>query len=263
MNFSIEKAAETYLAKRFPRASDLEKRKVINDWNNKILDSIALVKDFKRRIGDPKDKKIIDVGSGSGGVSIAFSQAGALVSGVDIEKELYEISKAHAESYGVRPDFHLYDGIKLPFENNTFDYGISVSVLEHTDDPISYLKEILRVLKPGGFLYLGFPNKLAPVETHTQILFLTYLPAFLRPIYIKILRRSPLEDNNLHFYNYFDLKRMLRVIKKLDDNYWYLVPEKGSNRNPLKTTLKWALNLLGIPYKAFLPHILVILEKRI
>ncbi len=260
MAFQIEPIARKYVYSRFTKASIPEKEKIITDWVNKVRDSKALVSDFTERVGDPNGKKILDVGSGPGGVSIAFSLAGANVTGIDIERELYEIAKIQAPSYGVNPEFFLYSGDKLPFADNTFDYAVSVSVLEHTTSPEGYLSEILRVLKPGGKCYLAFPNKLWPIETHTQIWGLTYLPAFLKPFLIKALKRNPLEENNLHFYTYFNLVKMLKKIK-VGNYHWYLIPESGKAQSGIKKIIKDFLGFFGISYKVFLSHVLVILEK--
>ncbi|MDO8492463.1 MAG: class I SAM-dependent methyltransferase [bacterium] len=262
MFFSIDLVAREYVYKRFPHASILEKEKVINDWIGKVSDSRALVADFKERVGEPKGKKILDAGSGPGGVSIAFAEAGAEMSGVDIEKELYDISLRHAEAHGVKVSFFLYDGAKLPFPDKTFDFAVSVSVLEHTTNPGMYLSEILRVLKPGGKLYLAYPNKLWPKETHTQIWFLTYAPAFLRSFIIRLLKRNPLNENNLHFYTYFDLKRLISHIRA-GKFLWEIVPEEGKTQRGLKKLIKETLNIFGIPYKVFLSHISVILVKKV
>ncbi len=260
MSFSIEPIAREYVYRRFKLASTAEKEKIINDWVNKIEDSQALVKDFKERVGDPNGKKILDAGSGPGGVSIAFAMAGAEVSGVDVEKELFEISEKHAEGHGVKLHFFLYDGNKLPFRDDTFDYAISVSVLEHTTDPVLYLSEILRVIKPSGKCYLAFPNKLWPKETHTGIWGLTYLPGFLRPTVISILKRNPLGENNLHFYTYWNLLGMLKRMKARGFK-WRIVPEEGQAQKGVKKIIKTILGTFGISYKTFLSHILVILEK--
>ncbi len=259
-DFSIKKIASEYIYRRFPKASVAEKEKCIRDWTNKMKDARALVQDFKERIGDPNGKKILDAGCGNGGISIAFSEAGALTYGVEIEKDLYEISKQHANALSVNSNFYLYDGTILPFEDNFFDFAVSASVLEHTDDPVFYLKQIFRVLKPEGMLYLGFPNKWTPRETHTQVLFLTYLPRFIRPFVIKILKRNPLEANNLHFYSYFDLENMLNHIN-IDGFSFKIIREEGKSQKGLKFLIKKILSLLGFSYKVFLPHILVVLKK--
>jgi len=260
MSFSIKTVAGEYVQKRFPHASTSEKEKIINDWTNKISDSQALVVDFKRRVGDPRDKKILDVGSGNGGVSIAFALAGGEVCGIDVEKNLYEISVKFAESRGVSIKFFLYEGFRLPFEDDFFDYAVSVSVLEHTTDPIKYLSEILRVTKPKGKLYLAFPNKFWPKETHTGLWFLSYLPNFMQNKLTSIFHRSPLKDHNLHFYSYFGLERMIDRIKA-NGSYWRIVPERGGTQNFVKKAFKKILNFLDLPYKTFLSHISVILEK--
>lgn len=260
MEFSINKIAREYIYKRYPNASVPEKEKYINDWNNKERDSAYLVKDFIKRVGPVSGHKILDVGCGNGGVSIAFARAGAEVYGVEVEQELYEISKIHSESVGLKPSFYLYDGEKLPFNDSFFDYAVSVSVLEHTDDPKHYLKEILRVVKPDGLIYLGFPNKLWPKETHTGLWFLTYTPKFFRPYFIRFFNKNPLEDNNLHFYGYFDLKNILNQIS-LEGYGWSIVEESGESKNPLKNFIKQILKIFGLHYKVFLPHILLILKK--
>ena len=65
--------------------------------------------------------------------------------GLDIESGL---------SYGnVKADF-FWDGIKMPFEDGSFDVVISTEVLEHVPDPAHYLAEVKRVLKPGGVFSL-------------------------------------------------------------------------------------------------------------
>jgi len=260
MTFSIEPIAREYVYKRFTHASTSEKEKIITDWVHKINDSKALVDDFKARIGDPKGKKLLDVGSGPGGVSIAFALAGAEVYGIDIEKDLYEIAIEHAKAYAVKPRFFLYDGNKLPFDDNIFDYAVSVSVLEHTTSPENYLSEILRVMKPDGKCYLAFPNKLWPKETHTEIWGLTYFPRFLRSPLIKLLKRNPLEENNLHFYTYFDLERMLKSVRT-GSYSWRIVTEEGKAKKGIKKMVKDFLSFFGLSYKAFLSHVLVILEK--
>lgn len=261
MTFSIEQIARNYVFERFPKASLPEKEKIIRDWINKMNDSKHLVSDFKQRVGDPTGKRILDAGCGNGGLSIAFWMAGAKPTGIDIEKDLYDIALRQKEAYGADIDFHLYDGFKLPFPSNEFDMAVSVSVLEHTTDPVMYLSEIMRVLKPGGFLYLGFPNKLWPMETHTRIPMLTYLPAFVRPRVVSLLGRNPLEENNLHFYNYFNLQKMLK--QSAGEYVWSIIPEEGKSKNIIKKIIKKILGFFGLNYKVFLPHILVILKKEL
>lgn len=261
-SFFIEKAAREYFMARFPNASLGEQKREIQDWIFKVKKSHDLVKDFKNRIGDPRNLSILDAGSGNGGISIAFAEAGAKVMGVDIEKDLIDIARKHSGlyHYNLPPEFLLYDGIKLPFADVSFDMAISVSVLEHVDDPVNYLREIWRILKSGGKLYLALPNRLWPKETHTGLWFITFFPRNLGIKIVKLLGRNPLEANNLHFYTFWELKSILNFLRKENRN-WKVFEETGSSRNIFKLIIKKILKFLNIPYQAVLPHIMIILEK--
>ncbi len=57
-------------------------------------------------------------------------------------------------------------GEALPFPANTFDYVISHEVIEHVHDDRAAVREMIRVLKPGGRLLLFCPNRGYPFETH-------------------------------------------------------------------------------------------------
>lgn len=260
MDFSIKSVARDYVNRRFPRASSPEKEKIILDWTNKIEISKNIVEDFTKRVGPLAGKKVLDVGCGNGGMSISLALSGAKPVGLEVEEELYEISKKQAEAYGVDIGAILYDGEKMPFDDDFFELAISVSVLEHTSDPILYLREILRVIKPGGLFYLAFPNKIWPKETHTGLWFLTYLPRLIRPKIIKLFHRNSLEDYNLHFYSYRDLEKMLAVVMN-GGYHWQIVKEPGESSHLIKILIKKILGLFGVSYKIFLPHISVILKK--
>jgi len=257
----IKNLARSYVEERFTKASAAEKEKLVNDWLNKVENSRKLVIDFKRRIGDPRGSKVLDAGCGNGGLAIAFAEAGAEVYGVDIEKELVDIAKLHAQHYKVKPSFLVYDGDKLPFSNNTFFAAISASVLEHTKDPVAYLKEILRVLKPGGYLYLGLPNRLWPKETHTLVWGITYLPKKFADLVLRALKRCPLSENNLHFYTYWQIKKFISQAETQGEKF-KIIDEPGASQNILKRIIKIGLKKLGLSYKAFLPHIQLVLVKK-
>ena len=257
-NFRIGEIARSYVFKRFPFASKKEKEKIKKDWERKVEVSRMVANDFKRRTGDIKGIKILDDGCGNGGLAIAFAEAGAEVFGVDIEKELIDIAQKHSAIYKVFPKFIFYNGKKLPFEDNFFDAVLSISVLEHVSNPVNYLSEISRVLKFGGYLYLAFPNRLWPRETHTLLWGITYLPYKIAEVITRLFKRNPLSENNLHFYTYWNLKKML-----IESGKWSIKEEKGESVGFFKKFIKSVLNLLGIPYKTFLPHISVILQKQI
>lgn len=254
-----EAVSRAYVEGRFPRASSGEREKIIRDWVFKGEQSESIAIDFERRIQPLAGLRVLDAGSGNGGLSIALANHGAQVEGVDIEEELVAIARAEATAQDSSAKFSWYEGTTLPFPDKSFDAAISVSVLEHVTDPIRFLSEILRVLKPGGVFYLAFPNKLYPKETHTGLYGLSYMPLSLGRFYIHCMKRGPLEDQNLHFYFYKDLVNMLRV-STFDGRVWSIRSEHGSSRSTIKRVLKTILRVLGIPRQALLPHIMVVCE---
>jgi len=69
--------------------------------------------------------------------------------GLDIENALeYDVA--------VKPDF-TWNGKIMPFENNHFDCAFGTEVLEHCPEPEIVLKEVFRVLKPGGVFFFTVP----------------------------------------------------------------------------------------------------------
>lgn len=64
-----------------------------------------------------------------------------------------------ASDYGMSPraDLVRYDGRRLPFDDASFDHVLCVEVLEHVSEPLPFLIELRRVLKPSGTLVLTVP----------------------------------------------------------------------------------------------------------
>ncbi len=83
------------------------------------------------------NSKIIDIGTGSGQYSLTLKNAGHTITSVDI--------KDRTNTKFITPI--LYDGKKLPFENNSFDVSLLITVLHHCPEPDIVFKEALRVSK--------------------------------------------------------------------------------------------------------------------
>ena len=116
-----------------------------------------------------KDKEVIDFGCGAGGKSMYYASLGAKhVTGVDIVEHYEKDSKEFAEKMGFKDKFtfKIADATKLPFEDNSFDTAIMNDFMEHVNKPEEALKEALRVIKPGGMIYLNFPPYSHPFGAH-------------------------------------------------------------------------------------------------
>jgi SAM-dependent methyltransferase len=81
---------------------------------------------------------------------LQFARGGAKVSGVDLTPRSIETSRRHLELYGHTGEFAIADCERLPFAPESFDVAYSNGVLHHTPDTAGAVREIHRVLKPGG-----------------------------------------------------------------------------------------------------------------
>jgi SAM-dependent methyltransferase len=95
-------------------------------------------------------KRLLEVGCGMGTDLLQFARGGAICTGVDLTPRSIEISRRHFEIYGLPGDFLLTDGERLPFPDDCFDVVYSNGVLHHTPDTAGAVREVHRVLKPGG-----------------------------------------------------------------------------------------------------------------
>lgn len=105
--------------------------------------------------------KLLDAGCGTGYGSYLLTEK-AQVIGIDIDPEAIEYAQKH---FGAKVIFEVSKIEKTEFSNSTFDAICSFEVIEHLKDTSEYIKEISRVMKKEGTLFISTPNKLVmPIE---------------------------------------------------------------------------------------------------
>lgn len=106
-----------------------------------------------------KGDKILDLGCGNGYYSFLLSKLPLKlkITGIDNHVNAVEDAKIFVGERNVQ--FIIGNAEKLPFPENSFDKIIMSEIIEHVKDDIRVLKEVRRVLKPGGVLVLTTPNK--------------------------------------------------------------------------------------------------------
>ena len=94
--------------------------------------------------------RVLDVGCGQGIDVYRYALAGAHATGVDLTPRHVELAAAHLAAMGLQAEIVEGDAESLPFETASFDRVSSNGVLHHTPDMPAALREIRRVLVPGG-----------------------------------------------------------------------------------------------------------------
>ena len=103
-------------------------------------------------------RRVLEVGCGVGDFAVHLAQAGATMTAVDFSPSAIEMARARAVAHAVTVDFRAADAQALPFADASFDLLFSCECLEHLPDPARALKEMTRVLRPGGQLVLTTEN---------------------------------------------------------------------------------------------------------
>ncbi len=93
---------------------------------------------------------VLDVGCGQGIDVAQYALAGATVTGIDLTPRHAELAAKHVAAMDLEAEIVNGDAEKLPFADNSFDRASSNGVLHHTPDMPAAVREIKRVLRPGG-----------------------------------------------------------------------------------------------------------------
>lgn len=129
-------------------------------------------------IPDLKNRFILDIGSGKGGLLISAAKEGFDIKGIEICKEYIDESLEKAEKEGVVIDVRQSFGEDIPFNDNYFDFLNLSEVIEHVNDPDKLLEEMYRILKKDGKVYISVPSRFSVLDTHYKIYFINWMPRF-------------------------------------------------------------------------------------
>jgi ubiquinone/menaquinone biosynthesis C-methylase UbiE len=104
----------------------------------------------------------LELGCGTGFFTLNLKLAGVIEHGhvTDLSPGMVEVAQRNARSLGFEVEGRVADAERLPYDDDTFDIVIGHAVLHHIPDVELALREVLRVLKPGGrFVFAGEPTR--------------------------------------------------------------------------------------------------------
>ena len=187
-----------------------------------------------------EEKKVLEVGSGFGWQSFFLNKLGAEVKAVDIASTLedglqssnFKLSKYKVfddakdpinkkEEPKIEYPVEKYDGINLPFENETFDIIYSSNVLTHVQNLKLLLDDMKRVLKKDGIMVHGCPT--------SSWCFWTLITGLIKKWYIDPRSHSPLFNNILieifnsreNFWKKYFTDNNLQIVKIVNSKLFY------------------------------------------
>jgi 2-polyprenyl-3-methyl-5-hydroxy-6-metoxy-1,4-benzoquinol methylase len=129
---------------------------------------------------DLEGLRVLDVGCGFGGALLAMSDAGARAIGLEYADDSLQVCRERLALHGVTAALVRGNAFALPFPDQAFDVVVSMEVLEHVPRRAAFIAELARVLRPGGMLYLSFPNLFSWTnlvrDPHYQLAGVTAMP---------------------------------------------------------------------------------------
>ena len=144
-----------------------------------------------------KEKNVLDIASGEGYGSALLAGVASKVTGVDISAEI--VSQANAKYGSDRKNLEYLTGStdSIPAPDHSFDVVVSFETIEHHDRHHQMMKEIKRVLKPGGLLIISSPDKY----------FYSEKPGTVNPFHVKELYKSEFESLLKEYFKESELYR--------------------------------------------------------
>ncbi len=168
--------------------------------------------------------RVADIGCGAGTQSVMWARDGHQVCGLDINESLIALGRDRAAKAGLRIDFKSGSAASLPWASDSIDICLCPELLEHVSNWQACLDEAVRVLRPGGVLYLSTTNKLCPLQDEFQLTGYSWYPAILKRRYerLAVTTRPELVNHAqypaVNWFSFYGLRSQLgmRGLRSLD-----------------------------------------------
>jgi 2-polyprenyl-3-methyl-5-hydroxy-6-metoxy-1,4-benzoquinol methylase len=182
---------------------------------------------------NPKNKKILDLGCGTGKFGLKLARMSNEVVGIDISQNSIDIANRTAEKYQIRTFKGIVDNFKKTKYKNYFDYVLAVNMIHHTNDVDVILKNIKNCLKKDGFFIVFEVNPFNPL----------YIPFLISCGQIKSHLTKEFIRSNI-----YSLKKLLRKngFKVISTRKWCLLPTMLYNYSLVFKKINETLNKIPI-----------------
>lgn len=183
-------------------------------------------------------KRLLEIGCGAGVDLIRFARGGALVTGVDLSWRAIELARQNFAHEGLQATLLVMDGERLQFADNSFAVVYAHGVLQYTADAEQMVREIFRVLQPGGRAILMVYNR------HSWLMLLSKVAGV------------PLEHDDAPVFRLFSRRQFRQLLAPFAGVE--IIPERFPVRSRLQQGMKAAFFNRGfVPLFNALPAALV------
>lgn len=200
---------------------------------------------------------VADIGCGAGTQARLWAEQGHRVFGLDVNEPLIKLAQQRARENGLQIQFDVGTASALPWQDDSMDVCLLPELLEHVADWRSCLLEAIRVLRPGGVLYLSTTNWLCPAQQEFNLPAYSWYPPPLKRYCEHLARTTRPSLANfakypaVNWFTYYSLRKALTPLGFRCLDRFDLIDDAG--KSALQRLLIYCLRKVG-PVR-FLGHI--------
>lgn len=175
------------------------------------------IRDKALKLAHARSLDVLDVGCGAGTQALLWAELGHRVHGIDINEELIAIARERSAKAGLAVRFDVGNATTLTDADASMDVCLLPELLEHVPDWEPCLVEAVRVLRPGGVLYLSTTNAFCPRQQEFDLPLYSWYPPFLKRRYERLAvseRPELVQHATYPAVNWFTPYQLSRVLER-------------------------------------------------
>jgi len=197
--------------------TDQEKRVQTRLWQERH--ETSFLDNVRRFVPDLVGAMVVEIGSGHGGKVVRLQQEEVTVVGIAFNPNNCHISRLRGMRYGLPNAVANGAAETLPIRDDAADFVLTYEVLEHVFDPIKMLREMRRVLKPGGVAFITVHNRWTLFDHHFGLWGISFMPRGTADALLQRLGKGPFGRGSgvqsLSEMHYYSWRKFGAICRKL------------------------------------------------